>query len=153
MNNEQKRDRYGRIRAQLAELLTKTEDPIARMATIAAVLHHKMDHFFWTGFYRLVNGELTVGPYQGALACQVLARDTGVCWAGINNGQSIIVPDVEQFPGHIACDSRSRSEIVIPVRYRQGEVVAVLDVDSDRLEAFDDVDRAGLEPIVRLVYS
>ncbi|MBN2433558.1 MAG: GAF domain-containing protein [Acidobacteria bacterium] len=147
-----KQDRYHRIYKQLQELLTRTADPVARMATIVALLHHKMEHFFWTGFYRLVNGELTVGPYQGPLACQVLARDQGVCWAGINREESLIVDDVEQFPGHIPCDARSRSEVVIPLRTADGTVVGVLDVDSDGLAAFDEVDRVGLERIVTLVF-
>jgi len=106
--------RYKRIYEQLRGLLTKTNDKIARMATIVAVLHHKMPHFFWTGFYRIVDGELIVGPYQGPLACQVLGKNKGVCWACVNRKETIIVPDVEKFPGHIACDPRSKSEITVP---------------------------------------
>jgi len=151
MVDESRKQRYDRIREQLAGLLGRTPDPVARMATVVALLHHKMPHFFWTGFYRLVDGELTVGPYQGPLACQVLKKDEGVCWAGIRRGETILVPDVEQFPGHIACDSRSRSEIVVPWRDREGRVIGVLDVDSDRLAAFDDTDREGLERIVALL--
>jgi GAF domain-containing protein len=124
---------------------------ISRMATVAAVLHHKMDRFFWTGFYLLNDGKLLVGPYQGPVACQVLAKDTGVCWSGINKEKTIIVPDVEQFPGHIACDSRSRSEIVVPVRNKHGQIIAVLDVDSKHLDQFDKTDAAGLERIVGLI--
>jgi len=152
MKKNVKQDRYERIDKQLQELLTRTADPVARMATVVALLHHKMDHFFWTGFYRLVDDELTVGPYQGPLACQVLARNQGVCWAGINGRESLIVDDVEQFPGHIPCDARARSEVVIPLRTPDGAVIGVLDVDSDRPAAFDEVDRAGLERIVALVY-
>jgi len=151
MVDESRKQRYDRIREQLAGLLGRTPDPVARMATVVALLHHKMPHFFWTGFYRLVDGELTVGPYQGPLACQVRKKDEGVCWAGIRRGETILVPDVEQFPGHIACDSRSRSEIVVPWRDREGRVIGVLDVDSDRLAAFDDTDREGLERIVALL--
>ena len=121
------------------------------MATVAAILHHKMDGFFWTGFYLLRDGNLIVGPYQGPAACQVLPKDTGVCWTGINRGESIIVPDVEKFPGHIACDSRSKSEIVVPVRDNTGQVIAVLDVDSKQLNQFDETDAAGLEKIVGLI--
>jgi GAF domain-containing protein len=121
------------------------------MATVAAVLHHKMDGFFWTGFYLLSNGKLIVGPYQGPVACQVLAKDTGVCWAGVNEQQTIVVPDVEQFPGHISCDSRSKSEIVVPVRDKDGRIIAVLDVDSRQLDRFDETDAAGLEKIVGLI--
>jgi GAF domain-containing protein len=153
MNERQKRARYGRIRGQLRELLTKTADPMARMATVVALLHHKMPHYFWTGFYRLVDGELTVGPYQGPVACQVLTAHAGVCWAGIDRGEPVVVPDVHAFPGHIACDSRSRSEIVIPLRDAAGAVVGVLDVDSERPAAFDDADRDELLPIVAMIYG
>lgn len=143
--------RYGRIADQLAELFAKTDDPIARMATCAAVLHHKMPHFFWTGFYRLQGGDLVVGPYQGPVACSVLKAPEGVCWAGVTRAETVLVPDVEAFPGHVPCDSRSRSEIVVPVRDAAGEVVGVLDVDSTDPDAFSDVDRAGLERIVGLL--
>lgn len=122
------------------------------MATINAVLHHKMDTFFWTGFYLLQDGKLQVGPYQGALACINLAKDTGVCWAALNQEKTMVVPEVHNFPGHIACDSRSQSEVVVPVRNKQGELLAVLDVDSDKLNSFDEVDAEWLEKIVELVY-
>ena len=148
---DKKKGRYERIYQQLKELLTATDNKISRMATIVAVLHHKMDGFFWTGFYLLSDGNLHVGPYQGPVACQVLAKDTGVCWTGVNQGKTIIVPDVEQFPGHIACDSRSRSEIVVPVRNKDDLILAVLDVDSKHLEQFDETDAAGLEKIVGLI--
>jgi GAF domain-containing protein len=111
-----------------------------------------MDYFFWCGFYRLLQGELTVGPYQGPLACQVLARNKGVCWAGVQQEKTIIVPDVHQFSGHIACDSRSRSEIVVPFRDGSGKIAGVLDVDSDRLAQFDEVDARELERIVAMLY-
>lgn len=123
------------------------------MATIAAVLHHKMDYFFWTGFYMLRDGDLVVRCYQGPVACQVLARDKGVCWAGINSGETIVVGDVHRFPGHIACDSRSNSEIVVPVRDARGIITGVLDVDSKEKESFDQTDALWLEKIVALVYS
>ena len=151
MKTDKKQGRYERIYNQLSKLLTATENPSSRMATIAAVLHHKMEGFFWTGFYLLKEGELLVGPYQGPLACQVLEKDKGVCWTAINQNQTIIVPDVEQFPGHIACDSRSRSEIVIPVRNSGGEIIGVLDVDSKDLNQFDGTDADGLEKIVELI--
>jgi GAF domain-containing protein len=152
MSNQRKQRRYGRIYKQLQALLTATPDLISRMATVAAVLHHKMDGFFWTGFYLLNGGRLTVGPYQGPVACQELEKDRGVCWSGINQGKTLIVPDVEKFPGHIACDSRSRSEIVIPVRDRNGNIIAVLDVDSKDPAWFDEVDAEGLERIVSLLH-
>lgn len=151
MDKNKKRGRYERIRDQLSVLLNETDDMIPRMATVAALLHHKMDGFFWTGFYLLSDGKLIVGPYQGPVACQVLAKDTGVCWAGINQQRTIIVPDVEQFPGHIACDARSRSEIVIPVRDRYGRIIAVLDIDSRQLDHFDETDAGELEKIAGLI--
>jgi len=150
VNADKKEGRYSRIEAQLEELLKKDGDTISKMATIVAVLHPKMPHFFWTGFYRLVENELIAGPYQGPVACQTLDRTKGVCRACVNRNESIIVPDVEAFPGHIPCDSRSKSEIVIPVRDSKGNVIAVLDVDSDRLNAFDETDRKGLEKIIAL---
>ena len=148
MNAKKKEGRYFRIAAQLEELLKKDGDIISKMTTIVAVLHQKMPHFFWTGFYRLVENDLIVGPYQGPVACQVLDPDKGVCRACVDRNESIIVPDIEVFPGHIPCDSRSKSEIVIPVRDSEGNVIAVLDVDSDQLNAFDEVDRNGLEKII-----
>ncbi|MEW6368047.1 MAG: GAF domain-containing protein [Acidobacteriota bacterium] len=153
MDSTQKMDRYQRIRDQLAELFAKTTDPIARMATTAALLHHKMPGFFWTGFYLLRGGELTVGPYQGSLACPVLQAHTGVCWAGIDRSETVVVRDVHTFPGHIACDARSRSEIVVPLRDATGAAIGVLDVDSENLAQFDAVDRQGLEAIVVLICS
>jgi L-methionine (R)-S-oxide reductase len=151
MDKEQKLLRYERIRAQLAGLLGKTSDPQARMATVAALLFHKFDYYFWCGFYRLVDGDLVVGPYQGPLACQVLARERGVCREAIRRSETVVVPDVHQFPGHIACDSRSLSEIVVPVRDGSGAIIAVLDVDSDKLAQFDEADAEGLEKIVDLL--
>ena len=153
MNNTKKSGRYERIYKQLEELLKKTNDPICRMATINAVLHHKMDNFFWTGFYLLSEGELRVGPYQGPVACQILELNKGVCWAVINTGKSILVPDVEKFPGHIACDSRSKSEIAIPLKKTDGSMAGVLDIDSKELSIFDEEDALHLERIVSLIYK
>ena len=144
--------RYDRIHAQLSELFERNDEPVARMATISALLHHKMPHFFWTGFYRLMDGKLKVGPYQGPLACAVLDGPEGVCWACVTRRASIVVPDVHAFEGHVACDSRSQSEVVIPVRDGAGEVVAVLDVDSDQPDAFSETDVEGLVAIVALVH-
>ena len=151
MQPDKKKGRYHRVFHQLGDLLNATENPVSRMATIAAVLHHKMDGFFWTGFYLLKDGQLLVGPYQGPVACQKLEKNKGVCWAGINENKTRIVPDLMKFPGHIACDSRSRSEIVIPVRDNKGRVIGVLDVDSKELGHFDEVDAEGLELIVSLL--
>lgn len=143
--------RYERIFDQLKELLQKTDNRIARMSTVASILHHKMPHFFWTGFYIHFDNDLIVGPYQGPLACQVLERETGVCWAGFLNKETIIVPDVHKFPGHIACDSRSNSEIVVPLFDQEGKVWGVLDVDSKTRDAFSPVDQHWLEKIVELL--
>lgn len=151
MKPDKREGRYSRIYEQLKGLLNATENPVSRMATVAAVLHHKMDGYFWTGFYLLKEGELLVGPYQGPAACQVLEKNRGVCWTGINQEKTIIVPDVEKFPGHIACDSRSRSEIVIPLRDKENSIIGVLDVDSKEPGRFDDVDAAGLERILSLL--
>jgi L-methionine (R)-S-oxide reductase len=151
MNQKQKEGRYQRIFIQLEDLLKKTREPVARMATVSAVLYHKFDTYFWCGFYRLVDGELTVGPYQGPLACQILEKGKGVCWAGVERNETIVVEDVHQFPGHIACDSRSRSEIVVPLRDTDGHVWGVLDVDSDQITAFDRTDAVYLERIVTLM--
>jgi L-methionine (R)-S-oxide reductase len=153
VDKEKKIARYRRLQTQLAGLLDKTRDPLARMATMTALLFHKFDYFFWCGFYRLVAGDLIVGPYQGPLACQVLARGKGVCWAGIKEERTIVVADVRQFPGHIACDERSLSEIVVPYRDEDGKVAGVLDVDSDRLAQFDDVDARHLEMIIALLHG
>src|SRR5512135_3037609 len=149
--NEVLAKRYERIYAQLEPLLAGTENRTARMATAAALLHHKLPHFFWTGFYILDRGELTVGPYQGTLACLILAKNQGVCWAAVNRRRTVVVPDVHAFPGHIACDSRSASEIVVPLFDDRQEVWAVLDVDSRSLGAFSEVDREWLEKIARLI--
>ena len=139
--------RYVRIATQLEELYAKVTDPTSRMASAAALLHGKMPHFFWTGFYRLMDGDLLVGPYQGPLACMRLERGKGVCWAAVERGEPVLVPDVHAFPGHIACDARSKSEVVVPLKDGRGNVVAVLDVDADRLDAFGEVDVEGLSRI------
>lgn len=143
--------RYRRLYEQLQGLLQKTDNKTARMATIAALLHHKMPQFFWTGFYILEGSDLIVGPYQGPLACQVLERHSGVCWAGIQKKESVVVPNVHEFPGHIACDSRSNSEIVIPLLTEKGNPWAVLDVDSTKFNTFSETDRLWLEKIVKLI--
>jgi len=148
--------RYERIYHQLEELIEgKSPDLTAAMATVCAVLHHKMPHHFWTGFYFVAGQErLHVGPYQGPVACQVL-EGRGVCLHCAQTKEPVVVPDVEQFPGHIACDSRSRSEIALPVIKRssggEGRVIAVLDVDAAELEQFDEDDVAPLERILSLL--
>jgi len=153
MDPVKKKERYGRLYRQLEVLLTATPDPGARMATIAAVLHHKMEYFFWTGFYLLKNSELVVGPYQGPLACLILEKNRGVCWTGINSRQTVVVPNVHEFPGHIACDTRAESEIVVPVFDPSGTVIGVMDVDSSTQRSFDETDAEWLEKIVSLIFQ
>ena len=153
MDKSKKNSRYQRLYKQINDLIVKSSNnPTSNMVTILAVLHHKMDYFFWTGFYLLQDNKLQVGPYQGSLACINLAKDSGVCWAAINKKETVLVADVEAFPGHIACDSRSKSEIVVPLRNQQNEIIGVLDVDSSTYNSFDEIDAHWLEKIVRLVF-
>jgi L-methionine (R)-S-oxide reductase len=149
--SDKKISRYIRLEKQITDLIKKNKDFDARMATINAILYHKMDGFFWVGFYLLKDGHLLVGPYQGPLACLELEKDKGVCWAGINQNQTIVVQDVHQFPGHIACDSRSKSEIVVPIRNPDNRVIGVLDIDSSLISNFDHTDAFHLEKIVDLL--
>ncbi len=143
-----KTGKYKRINEQIKNLLKATGDPIARMATVNAVLYHKMPDFFWVGFYLLKDGRLIVGPYQGPLACQELEKDKGVCWAAINRQETIIVPDVNKFPGHIACNENTKSEIVVPLKNINNEVIGAFDVDSKLHNYFDDTDAIELGKIV-----
>jgi GAF domain-containing protein len=154
MEKNKKQQRYQRLYKQIKDLFTEAYTPAARMATIVAVLHNKMNGFFWTGFYLLDDkGDLIVGPYQGPLACILLKKHTGVCWAGIDRKETVVVPNVHEFPGHIACDSRSQSEIVVPLRNGAGDIIGVLDVDSKELSTFDETDARELEKILELVYQ
>jgi GAF domain-containing protein len=152
MEEIKKEGRYSRIYQQLSELVKKSNNTQARMATIIAVLHHKMDYYFWTGFYLIENGEMTVNMYQGPVACQVLEKNKGVCWAAFNKKETVIVEDVHAFPGHIACDSRSNSEIVVPFKNQIGEITGVLDIDSKEKASFSETDARWLEKILELVY-
>ena len=152
MDTTKKAGRYERMHKQIKDLVDKSSNnSLSNMATICAVLHHKMDYFFWTGFYLLQKGKLQVASYQGPLACIDLKKDQGVCWAGISSKETVIVGNVEEFPGHIACDSRSSSEIVVPVKDADQKIIGVLDVDSTSLNSFDEVDAEWLEKIVRLI--
>ena len=153
MTPESKKGRYERIYHQIKELTTGIENPVARMSTMVAILHHKIDYYFWTGFYCLDDGELIVNTYQGALACLKLKKNTGVCWASINQQKTIVVGNVHDFPCHIACSSLSASEIVVPLRNKSGKIVGVLDVDSKSLNSFDENDAQGLEKLVDLIYN
>ena len=125
-------------------------DDIALMATINSLLAHRFPYFFWTGFYRVCGDRLVVGPYIGTVGCLQIEFGRGVCGTAAAQRETLIVPDVNQFPGHIACDPDSKSEIVVPVFNAKRELLAVLDVDSSELDSFDEEDRAGLERIVSL---
>jgi GAF domain-containing protein len=151
MSDQKRLERYRRIAEQLAELLAKCDDRTAHCATAAALLHHKVPGVSWTGFYFLKGGELVVDAYQGPVACQVLERHVGVCWAAIDNDATQVVDDVHAFPGHIPCDERSRSEVVVPIHDASGAVIGVLDIDSHRAAHFDAIDAEGYERIVRLI--
>lgn len=153
METNKKLEKYKRLYNQIEEYVASTDDIWARLATIEAVLHHKMQYFFWTGVYTLIDGELIVRSYQGPVACQKLRKNQGVCWAAINQGKTLIVDNVEEFPGHIACNSASKSEIVVPIKDKDGNIIACLDVDSTELASFDESDAQGLEMILDLIYS
>jgi L-methionine (R)-S-oxide reductase len=143
--------KYIRLFNQANDLLSKDSSLIAQMATINALLYHKMKDFFWVGFYFKNDNFLTVGPYQGPLACQNLSYPNGVCWTSILKAEPILVPDVSKFPGHIACDSRSKSEMVVPLINSNNKPVAVLDIDSEKLNQFDENDLIGITRILSLI--
>jgi L-methionine (R)-S-oxide reductase len=145
-----KADAYHALDDQLATVLDGIRDEIAGMATLSALLHHAFGHL-WTGFYRVVEPGrlLRVGPYQGTLGCLDIVFGKGVCGTAAAERRTVVVDDVHAFPGHITCDARSRSEIVVPVFGSTGDLIGVLDIDSDRPAAFDDADREGLERLVR----
>ncbi len=154
--SEPKPQRYVRVAEEIEAVLKGEEDRTARMATVAAMLSAEFEGFYWTGFYCVDparDRELVIGPYQGTLGCLRIAFERGVCGAAAARRETLIVPDVDAFPGHIACDSRSRSEIVVPVMDEGGDLIAVLDVDSTELATFDEVDAAGLETILRRVFG
>ena len=146
----EKTDNYRLLERQIAALLEGEADTIAKMANVAAVLHETFG-FWWTGFYRVAGNELVLGPFQGPVACMHIPFGKGVCGTAWKRNETVVVPDVEQFPGHIACSSASRSEIVVPVHGADGAVTAVLDIDSDRLATFDGEDKVWLEKIVTLL--
>jgi GAF domain-containing protein len=148
---DKKARKYQRIFEQLKNLCKTTDDPVSWMATISALLYHKMPDFFWVGFYLLKNGKLIAGPYQGPLACQELEKDKGVCWAAIRREKTIIVPDVNKFPGHIACSNKTKSEIVVPLKNINNKVTGVLDIDSKLYNNFDETDAIGLGKIAGIL--
>ena len=147
---QEKTEKYRLLTEQIRTLIEGETDVIAVMANVCAAIHETMG-FFWTGFYRVVDGELVLGPFQGPVACMHIGFGRGVCGSAWKQRQTIVVPDVEQFPGHIACSSLSRSEIVVPLFSDNGEVQAVLDIDSKELNTFDDTDRHYLEAICKMI--
>ncbi|MBX7053858.1 MAG: GAF domain-containing protein [Pyrinomonadaceae bacterium] len=148
--NADRATRYAEIAPQIESLLSGETDVTANLANVAAVLKQAFD-FFWVGFYIVKGGELVLGPFQGPIACTRIRPDQGVCGHAYTTRETVIVPDVDKFPGHIACASESRSEIVLPVFAKNGDVFGVLDVDSAQLNDFSDIDRFGLERIVRSI--
>lgn len=145
-----KAERYAALLPQIGSVVEDEPDQIARMANTAAMLHETFG-FWWTGFYRVIGDELVLGPFQGPLACTRIRRGRGVCGTAWDRDETQIVPDVDKFPGHIACSSASRSEIVVPVHDAQGHVIAVLDIDSAELATFDETDKEWLEKMVRIL--
>ena len=148
--------RYAALAEEIAAVLEGEPNVVARQATVASMLANAFEHYFWTGFYLVDPGEpneLVVGPYQGTLGCLRIAFGRGVCGTAAAERRTVIVPDVDAFPGHIACDSRSRSEIVVPVFDAAGALLGVFDVDSTELAAFGETDAAGLEGILRATFG
>ena len=144
-----KTERYQNLYKQLESLVSGENDQIANMANMAAMIHETFG-FWWTGFYIVKGGQLVLGPFQGPVACTRIPYGKGVCGTSWQRQETIVVPDVEEFPGHIACSSLSRSEIVVPI-FSNGSVYAVLDIDSKELATFDDLDKEWLEKIVELL--
>lgn len=149
MNKEEK---YQLLTEQIRALTAGETDLVAKMANVTAAIHEEMG-FFWTGFYRVVGEELILGPFQGPVACMHIPFGRGVCGSAWKQRTTLVVPDVEKFPGHIACSSLSRSEIVVPAFSPDGEIVAVLDIDSKELGTFDEIDRQHLETISQLLFT
>ena len=144
-----KNEKYELLYKQIASLTEAESDPIANMANVSSMLHQTFG-FWWTGFYRVVGNELVLGPFQGPMACTRIAKGKGVCGTAWSEERTVVVEDVDKFPGHIACSSLSRSEIVVPV-WHDNEVIGVLDIDSEHLATFDTTDKEWLERIVQLL--
>ena len=144
-----KNEKYELLYKKIAAVVAAESDPIANMANVSSMLHHTFG-FWWTGFYRVVGGELVLGPFQGPMACTRIAKGKGVCGTAWSEERTIVVEDVDKFPGHIACSSLSRSEIVVPI-WHNDEIIGVLDIDSEHLATFDSTDQEWLERIVQLL--
>lgn len=141
---------YQQLAAQAKSLVEGVDNVVGALGNVAALLKEELPSFFWVGFYVVKDGRLQLGPFQGPVACYSIEKGKGVCGTAWEKAQTLVVPDVHQFPGHIACSSRSNSEIVVPV-FHGGEVVAVIDVDSEDFDAFDEEDKRGLETIAQIV--
>lgn len=146
-----KREKYEALLPQIEAVVAAENDPIANMANVASMLHETFG-FWWTGFYRVQDDMLVLGPFQGPMACTRIRKGRGVCGTAWQSNQTQVVPDVDQFPGHIACSSASRSEIVVPLHNTSGEVIGVLDIDSAELNTFDETDRIYLEQVANLFH-
>ncbi len=144
-----KQEDYKLLLAQVKAMVKSESDPVANMANVAALIQETF-HFWWTGFYRVIGEQLVLGPFQGPVACTRIGFGKGVCGTAWKEERTIVVKDVEQFPGHIACSSESKSEIVVPL-LKDGEVIGVLDIDSERLATFDEIDKEWLEQIAEVV--
>ena len=143
-----KNETYKLLLAQVKAMVKDESDPVANMANVAALIQESF-HFWWTGFYRVIGEQLVLGPFQGPVACTRIGFGKGVCGTSWKERKTLVVEDVEQFPGHIACSSESKSEIVVPL-IKQGEVIGVLDIDSERLATFDQTDKEWLEQIAEV---
>ena len=146
-----KQEKYEALLPQIEAVVASESDPIANMANVASMLHETFG-FWWTGFYRVIDDMLVLGPFQGPMACTRIRKGRGVCGTAWLTDQTQVVPDVEQFPGHIACSSASKSEIVVPIHDANGEVTGVLDIDSAELNTFDETDRIYLEQVANLFH-
>jgi len=155
MDQETKENIYYEVSQQILAVLDGETNITARMATTSCLLHYAFEHFFWTGFYCVDpqnSKELVVGPYQGSLGCLRIPFGKGVCGTAVQTGETQIVDDVHEFPGHIACDVNSESEIVIPVRSADNTLLGVLDIDSDQKSMFDNVDKKALEALITKLF-
>ena len=151
--SEARSEAYERCLMKILNVCGGESDQVALMASVVGVLRNEFPGFYWVGFYRLIEGELVIGPYQGTVGCLRIELNRGVCGAAARTGVTQIVADVHQFPGHIVCDPRSQSEIVLPVRNREGVLIAVLDIDSTQRGAFSELDRKHLEEILGKVFG
>lgn len=150
INEGTKEEKYAELYPQIKAVVEDEADAIANMANVSAMLWETF-HWWWTGFYRLIDGVLVLGPFQGPMACTRIKKGRGVCGTAWAEDKTQVVPDVELFPGHIACSSASKSEIVVPLHNAEGEVVGVLDIDSEYLNTFDETDKEWLEKIAELL--